>query len=276
MLVPTFVTQRRNDELKTIHLTPGDVIIASYQKSGTTWVQHIVKLLRSNGVDDGVAVPREIPWLEFTETQPGRPYYHPVETLKKPIYMKSHMPYKLVLGVPPHTTKAKYIYIARNPKDVAVSYFHHTRAFIAFHFSGSWDEFFNLYVAGHVCFGLWFDHVLGWWEHRSAENILFLKYEDLIHDPHKEVQNISSFLFGEVSLDVVEKVVRQSTFESMKGNPAANFSWSKEKRHPEEPPFMRKGKIGDWKNYFTSEQNATFDALYSEKMKDSGLHFEFS
>ena len=44
---------------------------------------------------------------------------------------------------------------------------------------------------------------------------------------------------------------------------------------PSEPPFMRKGVVGDWKNHFTEEQSAMFDALYSEKMKGSGLDFDF-
>ena len=39
--------------------------------------------------------------------------------------------------------------------------------------------------------------------------------------------------------------------------------------------FIRKGQVGDWKNYFTEEQNKRFDSLYAEKMAGSGLEFEF-
>jgi hypothetical protein len=39
--------------------------------------------------------------------------------------------------------------------------------------------------------------------------------------------------------------------------------------------FMRKGVIGDWKNYFTLAQNQLFDETYEEKMTDTGLTFEF-
>jgi len=276
LIVPSIITQRRVDEMKRmLTLSPGDVVINSYQKSGTTWVQHIVKLLRNSGKEDGKLIPEAIPWLEFDAPQDS-PYHRPIESLTRPIYLKSHMPYELTLGVLPHTTQAKYIYIARNPKDVAVSYYHHMCAFKIFEFSGSWDEFFDLYLAGRVPFGSWFDHVLGWWKHKDAENVLFLKYEDLSSNLHEEVQKIARFILTDIPpASVLEEVVKQCSFDSMKENPAANFSWAENSRHSDQPKFMRKGKVGDWRNYFTTEQNVAFDALYAEQMKDSGLEFEF-
>lgn len=126
VIVPRIVTQRRVDEVKRmLTLSPGDVVINSYQKSGTTWVQHIVKLFINGGKEDGKIIPQAIPWLEFDAPDPAHAYHMPIESLTRPIYLKSHMPYELTLGVLPHTTQAKYIYIARNPKDVAVSYYHH-------------------------------------------------------------------------------------------------------------------------------------------------------
>lgn len=38
---------------------------------------------------------------------------------------------------------------------------------------------------------------------------------------------------------------------------------------------MRKGIVGDWKNYFTLSQNQMFDEVYKQKMADTGLSFEF-
>ena len=186
------------------------------------------------------------------------------------------MPYEVTLGVLPHTSQAKYIYIARNPKDVAVSYFYHMRAFKRYEFSGNWDEFFSLYLSGRVYYGSWFDHVLSWWKHKDAENVLYLKYEDLSRNLREGVQKIAEYLFTDIPpASVLDEVVKQSTFDSMKGNSAANFSWTKEVRHSDQPPFMRKGIVGDWRNHFTAEQNAAFDALYAERMKGSGLDFEF-
>ena len=35
------------------------------------------------------------------------------------------------------------------------------------------------------------------------------------------------------------------------------------------------GVVGDWKSMFTVAQNEAFDALYQEKMADSGLVIQF-
>ena len=40
--------------------------------------------------------------------------------------------------------------------------------------------------------------------------------------------------------------------------------------------ILRKGIVGDWRNHFTTEQNAEFDAIYAEMMKGSGLDFGFN
>ena len=59
-----FVTQQRVDELANIELRSDDLFIVTYPKSGTTWMQQIVKLIRSGGVDDGIHPMRLIPWIE--------------------------------------------------------------------------------------------------------------------------------------------------------------------------------------------------------------------
>ena len=149
-------------------------------------------------------------------------------------------------------------------------------AFKIFEFSGSWDEFFYLYLAGRVPFGPWFNHVLGWWKYKGAENVLFLKYEDLCRNLYEGVKKIAEFIFDNIPpAAVLDEVVKQCSFDSMKANLAANFSWAQESRRSDQPSFMRKGKVGDWRNYFSAEQISTFDALYAEKMKNSGLDFEF-
>uniref|UniRef100_A0A1X7T1I4 Sulfotransferase domain-containing protein n=1 Tax=Amphimedon queenslandica TaxID=400682 RepID=A0A1X7T1I4_AMPQE len=104
-------------------------------------------------------------------------------------------------GRDPANSIAKYIYIARNPKDVAVSYYYHAKRFTHFDFTGDWNCFFEFFMKGEVPFGLWFDHVLEWWKY--------------------------------------------------------------------------KGVIGDWKNHFSDEQSARFDAEYTKRMSGSGLVFEF-
>ena len=57
----------------------------------------------------------------------------------------------------------------------------------------------------------------------------------------------------------------------MKQEGNANYTWVK--RYDDQ--FLRKGQVGDWRNFLTEEQSDRLDALYAEKMAGSGLIFEF-
>ena len=131
-----------------------------------------------------------------------------------------------------------------------------------------------------MVFGDWFDHVLEWWKHRDAENILFIKYEDMKKDHRGAVKKVAEFIGYDLEEDVIDTVVEKSTLQSMRDNPATNPNKVDHERpvplyRPGEQQFLRKGIVGDWRNHFTPEQNAEFDAIYAEKMKGSGLDFDF-
>lgn len=256
------------DELKTFKLRADDVFIDTYPKSGTTWMQQIVKLICNDGQDDGRKVDDAIPWLER-----DGPHLD-LDESPSPRFFKSHTPYHMMPGGPPAISPAKYIYVARNPKDTAVSLFHHARGIKSFNYTGPWDHFLKLFMDGQVESGLWFDHVLEWWKHKDDSNVLFLKYEDMKKDLHLAVRATAAFIGHDVSSDVADQIVHQSTFESMKANPASNYAWKSQYRHSTEPAFMRKGVVGDWANYFTPEQNEAFEMLYRERMKNTGLEFD--
>ena len=57
----------------------------------------------------------------------------------------------------------------------------------------------------------------------------------------------------------------------MKKN-AASYSI---KSHEGETSLLRKGVVGDWKNYFTPELNERFENEVLAKLKGSGLEFDF-
>ena len=59
-----YVTQQRVDELANMELRPDDLFIVTYPKSGTIWMQQIVKLICSGGEDDGVHPLDSIPWID--------------------------------------------------------------------------------------------------------------------------------------------------------------------------------------------------------------------
>lgn len=94
----------------------------------------------------------------------------------------------------------KYIYIARNPKEVAISQYEILKTKKPFPnnlmigFNGNWDEFFECFIKGNAYYGSWFDHVTEWWAHRDDENVLFLWYEDLLRDLPAAIRKIATFL----------------------------------------------------------------------------------
>ena len=68
--MPFFVQQETLDQLKDFQLHPDDVWVVSYPKSGTTWMQQIVRLIRNNGVQDDIQIDRAVPWLEALPLYP--------------------------------------------------------------------------------------------------------------------------------------------------------------------------------------------------------------
>jgi len=252
------------------YMLPVCYVATLYLPLGTTWGQHIANLVKNQGEDDKKRITESVPWPEeiFVPMQL-------VNGMSSPRIFKSHNPYHMMMGGVPHTSPARYIYIARNPKVVAVSYYHLTRGFEMFQYSGTWENYLQLFMNGRVYFGLWFDHVLEWWKHRDAENILFLKYEDMKKDHCGAVIKIAEFMGYKLKEEVIDAIVEKTTFQSMKANPATNYDWSEVKRKPDGQKFLRKGVVGDWRNYFTPDQNVKFDEVYAEKMKNSGLEFDF-
>ncbi|KAF6364693.1 hypothetical protein mRhiFer1_009822 [Rhinolophus ferrumequinum] len=94
-------------------------------------------------------------------------------------------------------------------------------------------------------------------------------------DLRNSVLKISHFLEKELSEEDMEAVVKQATFTNMKSDPKANYYdvIHNEVGTRRNGHFMRKGVIGDWKNYLTVEQSERFDRIFQRKMKDFPLKF---
>ena len=270
VLVPTFVTQEHLDKLKDFPLRGDDIWIVSYPKSGTTWTQHIVRLARNGGEEDDEKISNAVPWLEGLKNYPDAD----VDSLPTPRAFKSHSLYERMPCGLPNETPGRYIYVARNPKDLAVSFFHQYKSLTWGERNISWDDYFERFMAGKGLYGNHFDHVLSWWAHRHEENVLFIKYEDMKRDLVSSVSEIVKFAGLNLDEETIKKVAAMSTFDKMKDDPSVNYSWSKLYRH-DRVPFMRKGEVGDWKNLFSKEQSDRMDAVYLARCKPVGLEFDF-
>ncbi|KAF6714419.1 Sulfotransferase family cytosolic 2B member 1 [Oryzias melastigma] len=255
------------------HFKDDDVIAVTYPKSGTTWMQEILPLVLNGGdltpIQSTVNWDR-VPWLEETRLA------EVVDKMTSPRAMVSHFPYNLMPSSF-HSSKAKVIYVMRNPKDILVSsfYFHQMAAFLEN--PGTFDEFIDKFLEGRVLFGKWADHVKSWKLAKIADRILFLTYEEMVQDLPAAIRRMSDFLCRNHSEDAIQKIAEHCTFKSMKANTMSNFSLvPKQYMDSDKSPFLRKGVAGDWKNHFNSEQDARFTSVIQKELEAAGLSFPYN
>ena len=165
----------------------GDILISTYPKCGTTWMQHIVWLILHRGEPLGAQqrMTDVIPHLEEVGCEVA-------ESLPAPRTIKTHLP-RAMVSLHPQT---RVIYVMRNPFDCAVSFYHHTRGFVR-HYDfaeGTFADYFECFVAGEVDFGDYFENVLSWFGERQNSNVLAITYEQMIANPRAAVIAVGEFL----------------------------------------------------------------------------------
>lgn len=140
------------------------------------------------------------------------------DQLAHPRLLKTHFTWG---NCPNKSGAAKFIFVARNPKDCLVSFFHHHRSFRCYQWAqGDFDVFFELFMGGRLDFGDYFDHLLGWLPHLEEPNVLFLKYEQMVADLEGAIRRIGAFLGG-MAAQMVEseaklgEIVAASRFDAM-------------------------------------------------------------
>ncbi|XP_076427928.1 sulfotransferase 2A6-like isoform X3 [Peromyscus maniculatus bairdii] len=152
-----------------------DTVIVSYPKSGTNWLIEIFCLIQTKENPEwnqSVLIWECSPWIE---TKEGLPILINTE---RPCLMSSHLPFHLF----PKSffrSKAKVIYVIRNPRDVLVSgYFFLCNTKIIDN-SESLGTYIEWFLKGNVPYGSWFEHTRNWLSVREKDNFLLLSYEDM-------------------------------------------------------------------------------------------------
>lgn len=205
-----------------------------------------------------------------------------LSSLPSPRLLHTHMPYTAL----PPSIKAKcpIVYIARNPKDTFVSLWHFYSKIeggLVNNNGDSMKDLFESFCSGNFHYGPFFDHVLSYWVESTKEgsNVLFLMYEDLQRDCDACVRKVARFLGCSDAVkdeEAVNAIVEKCSFGSLANMdvnksgqiriPAANIRNSY---------FFRKGAVGDWKNHLSDEMSRRLDLIAEQKLKGSGLHFDY-
>lgn len=235
-----------------------DIFIVTYPRSGTTWLQMILYQLISDGEMDFSHIQEKAPWFERAIRQESD-----LSQLASPRIFKSHLQYRFI-----PRGQCRYIYVIRDGRDVAVSYFFLHRAHNGF--SGSFDDFWPLFCSGQLAFGSWFDHVRAWQANRAGLNVLYLRYEALKVNPTAAIQNIATFCALPLDQARLERTVERSSLEYMKAH-AGKFDFASQIiaeqeavriRLDEERTFLGSGEIGGWSAYLSPEQLAEYREAY--------------
>ncbi|KAK9884595.1 hypothetical protein WA026_007435 [Henosepilachna vigintioctopunctata] len=280
---------------------PDDVWIVTFPRSGTTLTQEMVWLL-ANNLDYGraLSVPlvSRFPFLEafclfhpevhaefLAENRENEEKYKSVEKLSESIcthldemegrrFIKTHLPLTLL---PKNllTAGCKVLYIARNPKDLAVSHYHHTRLIRVRDFRNDFPKFWNYFSNNLINWAPYWEHVLEAWEKRNEENLLFLFYESINENVRKTISEVQNFLGVNFTDEQLSTLNEHLKIDNFRKNKSVNFNaWSTLGIFNEnEEPFIRKGKSGDAKKYFDEELEKKANEWIEERLKSTDMKF---
>ena len=194
-----------------------------------------------------------------------------MENMPSPRMFKSHMPFQLLPD--DILDKSKAVLCIRNPKDTVVSYYHMEQVIKDHSYDGDFAAYFNLFMDGMVLYCPYFEYVVEAWKKRDHPNLCLLSYEDMKKDQASSVRKVAKFLGKDLSDNQIESLVEHLSFKKMKENSSVNGAVWQNTLFTEKGGFVRKGQVGDWKNYFTEEMNVRMDKAIEKYFKPIGLEF---
>ncbi|MCB0862225.1 MAG: sulfotransferase domain-containing protein [Solirubrobacterales bacterium] len=229
----SLIANRRHRSLKA-----EDVYLASYPRSGNTWMKFVFADLVSR---------REISFSNADEVIPtvGEHASKRGDLRDGGRLLKTHEPFR--------GEYRRAIYILRDPRDVALSYQRYFEGFgVSFE---STDEFATKFMAGLVgSYGSWMDHVESWFEARSrGAEILPLFYESLIRDPESLVAEAASFAGVETTAPEIARAVARNSAERMRQKEAESASYFSDVGwNNRSVSFVGQASSGGWKGQLSS------------------------
>lgn len=140
----------------------------------------------------------------------------------RPRIIKSHLPLNL-LPRQLFTVKPRILYVTRNPKDTAISYFHHYAMLLGYR--GNLNTFLNAFLTGDLIYGSYYTHMAEFLALAAChKNIFIIKFEDMKLDMESVLKRVSAFLCRATSYSSHDMKLLEDhlDFERMKCNGACN------------------------------------------------------
>lgn len=249
-----------------------DIVIATYAKSGTTWMQQIVGQLLF-GPDPDLEVATLSPWLDL-RVPPKSVKLPEVEAQTRRRFLKTHLPVDALVFSP----RAKYIYIGRDGRDVVWSLYNHH-----FNANQSWYDALNdtpgrvgpaierppadirqywrqwFEGDGYPFWSFW-ENVRSWWAIRKLPNVMFVHFANLRHDMPGEMRRIAAFLEIPVDETGWPSIVEYCTFDWMKRNATKSVPLGGAFWDAGAEVFINKGTNGRWRDTLTGEESRQYEA----------------
>jgi hypothetical protein len=245
---------------------PDDVFLVSYPRSGNTWTRFLLgNLLWQNDPVTFLNIESRIPEIYFNPDRFMR-------ALERPRVLKSHECFQ------PHY--ARVIYIVRDPRDVAISYYHHNVKAGNIPDDYPIANFVPRFIAGEFdcIFGSWRDNVLSWMELRQGTPwFLLMRYEDMKRDPTKALSSVVAFLEGcsfreiDARPETLQRAIELSSPERMRAlEKQEGRQWVLTKGTRSDKPFVRSAISGGWRTQLAPESLAAIESAWGDLMQRLG------
>ncbi|CAL4064691.1 unnamed protein product, partial [Meganyctiphanes norvegica] len=290
------------DKIYQFRFRKSDIIINTCPKAGTTWVQEIIwNIINNPNLENPLAnSPHFSPDLEIdsfiaseeahiesdfdkVKSHQGElqeregTFLKSFDTFPNPRIIKTHIPLTLL---PPDTLDcAKVVYVARNPFDVCLSYYHFSRLLKYYNYSGTFEQFAQRFIEGNLLNLPFWEHVYDAWKRRNHHNLHFIFYENLKQDPYKEISKLNTFLETGLTDEQLENIAHFTSFTEMKKRDIMTFGVAETEEHmnmelkEREGGFLRKGVVADWKNYSNQETIGKMKTWIDNSMRNMEIPF---
>ena len=243
------------------NVRPDDVWVITSPKCGTTWTQETTWHLMNGVKLERTSEPlfARTPFLDMVtilgrSKEEAEAMFKKFDEMPSPRTIKSHFPLQLL---PPNLLETcKVIFVNRNVKDAAVSYFHHLQLMAHSGFDSEFEDFVEEIYPTGLCYGgggpAYFAMMKCQYENIGNPNVLMLWYEDMKKDQRGMVETIKNHIGYEVSDEKIDQLTEFMKFENYQKtssvNKRDNTNWKGNGQ------FIRKGIVGDWKNHFKGEE----------------------